>query len=305
MEQINFILPNFRAYSRNEILINLYKKYPQILLDNSIIYSFYGDFPKTLFNGGRVVDQIGNYSIREIKKIKKFYNSNNIKITLTFTNQCLEKRHLKDKFCNQLLKVFNDGYNEVLVASPLLEDYIRKNYPKYKINKSITATIKDGNEDYSKYNLLVIDKKNNRNFEYLKSIEDKDRIEILCDETCVNDCKYTNDHYKEISLYQLGIRSTSEKFGVCRYSNKGINYQAIKYRNENSKYYISSKDIVDKYASLGYKYFKLSGRERYNLIGTESIISYLVKDKYQNDIETYIYERMFLELESDIKHGRE
>ena len=41
------------------------------------------------------------------------------------------------------MKVADNGMNEVLVVSPILEEYIRKNYPGYKVNSSTCKAIKD------------------------------------------------------------------------------------------------------------------------------------------------------------------
>lgn len=304
MGKICYILPDFLCFGRNELLIYFYKNYLNIFFEKVNIASFYGTFPNAIFNGGRPCFANCCTKINEIKKVKKFYNKKDIKITLTFTNQCLEEKHLTDKYCNQILKVFHDGYNEVLVSSPLLENYIREKYPKYKINKSITATIKDNDENYMDYNLVVIDKKNNKNFEYLKLIKDKNKIEILCDEVCINDCKYTKQHYEEISLEQLGKVQKSKNFAKCRFDLRNYKYNFLYSRNMNSKYYISKTEISNIYLPLGFRYFKISGRGKYNFVGYESIFNYLLKENYIYDVLIFVYERTILELEDDIKNGK-
>ena len=187
----------------------------------------------------------------------------------------------------------------MLVSSELLENYIKQNYPKYKINRSITAN-HDEEYNYDKYNMVVIDKKYNRDYEYLKIIKKKEKVELLCDEVCFNDCKFTKQHYKEISDLQLGAMPKHELYGRCRYQDRLPSCKYIQDRNKNSKYYISPNDVSNIYAMMGFKYFKLSGREKYNFIGLESIIDYLIKPEYQMDVRTYIMERILLEAEEDI-----
>lgn len=297
MKSIRYVLPGFLNYSTNETLIKIYEKYPHIAKEDSMIYSFFGTFPKALWNGGRVNFEYENYSIREMKKIRDFYNKKGIKITFTFTNCLINYEHLNDDYCNLILKIFHNNNNEVLVVSPILEEYIRKNYPNYKINRSITFADEKKPYDTKKYHLSVIDKHLNREFEHLSKIKDKDKIELLCDEVCFNDCKYTKQHYTEISETQLGnnTNSKNELYGKCRYGFRVNLYNFLKYRNENSLFYISPSDIYDKYLPLGFEYYKLSGREKYSNSGLLSIISYLIKPKYQEDVLVFLFESMLME----------
>jgi len=123
----------------------------------------------------------------------------------------------------------------------------------------------------------------------------------LCDYSCFNDCKFTKQHYKEISELQLGKIPTDERYGKCKYMHLIDRANFIANRNKFSKYYISPEDIQNIYAPMGFQYFKLSGREKYNFIGNESIINYLIKPEYQNDVRCYIYERLMLECAYDAR----
>ena len=296
---INYIIPNYMALGRNNILIDILSNYKYILNNNINLYSIYGTFPNCIFNGGRPEFLYKEVSVKEMKQIKEYYNKHNIRITLTFTNMLITDKHLGDEYSNSILEVFHDGYNEVLVASPILEEYIRNTYPKYKINKSITSNIGKSNIE-EEYNLFVIDKKYNRDYEYLKNIHNKEQIEILCDEVCRNDCPFTTKHYLEISKKQLGIIENAPYFGECRYNSKNTNYDFLMKRNKESKYYISPSDIQNIYYPIGYRYYKLSGRDKYNMYSIYSIITHFIKNKYQSSVLTKILERMILEQGKDI-----
>lgn len=292
--KIKYILPNFLELNRNKVLLDIYTAHKDITIDNSEIYSFYGTFPNAIWNGGRVSKDDKFTSKSCMKKIRDFYNKQGIAVTFTFTNPLIEEKHLNDEYCNQILKIFNNGMNEVLVVSPILEKYVRENYPKYKINKSITFADKDNPYDTKKYHLSVLDKNLNHNIGELKKIKDKDKIEILCDEVCFNDCKFTKQHYTEIGNIQLGFEK-NELYGRCKYINRVRQYEFIANRNKNSKYYISPDAIQKTYAPMGFQYYKLSGRENNNFIGWESVIDYLIKPKYQNDVRSYIFEKKMME----------
>lgn len=298
---IKYILPDFLSFERNKALIDIYEKYKFIPRDNTEIYSFYGTFPNTIWNGGSIMFSDIYYTREEMKRVRDYYNKKGIVLTFTFTNSLITEEHLNDEYCNLILKVFHNGMNEVLVVSSVLEKYIRENYPKYKINRSIINTKKVpfllGN-----YHLSVISKFKNKDFEFLNSLneEEKSKTEILCNEFCVNDCPYAYKHYEEyayIQLYNKYPENCDKKYAECRYPDN--KYCFLKNRFSNSKYMISPDEISEKYTSIGFQYFKLSGRGEYNSSALQILIEYLIKPKYQNDVRTYIIERMLMSYSID------
>lgn len=302
MDKINFILPGFLNISRNEILINIYEKFPYITRENSCIHSFYGNFPSCIWNGGRLC--LGEkYTSKQMKKVRDFHNNHGIAIALTMTNLVLEKKHLDDKYANNIMRVFNDGKNEVLVSSRILEEYIRNNYKNFKYNRSITSTEKNGYYPEN-YNLTVLAVRYTNDFNYIDNIplEYRSKLEILCNEPCENDCKYKYIHYREINHIQIGndpkIENRNENYGCCRYPQ-----EYFYYRNNNRKFYISPQNIVKNYINRGIKYFKINGREKNQYHGFENIVNYTIKEQYQNDVLAFMIERFILEYENEIKNN--
>lgn len=301
--KIKYILPDFLEFSRNEIIINIYEKYPQIVRENTCIYSFYGVFPNAIWNGGGVSVDYKNTSVKEMRKVRDFYNKKGFKITFTFTNQLITEEHLHDEYCNQMLNVFHNGMNEVLVVSPILEKYIRENYPKYRINRSIINTEKIPFL-LENYHLTVISKFKNRDFEYLKSLtdEEKSRTELLCNELCVNNCPHAYNHYREYANRQLNIGMTNplpEGYGKCRFPKEP--FVGLTKRMKNSDYFISYQDICDLYLPLGFQFYKLTGRRKFNFTATEFFIEYMIKPEYQMDVRTYIMERYMLDFREETR----
>ena len=107
---------------------------PELFREGVEIASVYGVFPPSLWNGGRV--KYGVCSKDFVKGVIKAYNKRNIPLRFTFTNPMIEKKHLSDEFCNMVMHLADNGFNECIVMSPILEDYIRKNYPNYKLTSS-------------------------------------------------------------------------------------------------------------------------------------------------------------------------
>ncbi len=119
------------------------------------------------------------------------------------------------------LKLADNGINEVLVNSPLLEEYIRRNYPGYKIILSTTREIKtvEGieSESLKDYYIIVLDKSFN-NTDKLQQLKDRDKYEILVDSFCMDSCPNSTNHYKEVSRAQLEFDSAD--FPMCRAINR-------------------------------------------------------------------------------------
>lgn len=295
--KIKYILPDFLSIGRNKIFIDIYEKYPEITRDDTCIHSFFGVFPNAIWNGGGTYLDAKNSSLKEMKKVRDFYNKKGISIAFTFTNSLITEEHLNDEYCNQMLEVFHNGMNEVLVVSPILEKYIRENYPKYKINRSIINTEKVPFL-LGDYHLSVISKFKNKDFEYLNSLtpEEKSRTELLCNEFCVNNCPYAYKHYKEFAYIQLHGTAPSDagkNYGECRYYEDPQIF--LHNRLLQSDYLITYNDMINTYVPMGFQYFKLSGRHVYNKVAIEMLVDYMIKPEYQMDVRTYILERMMMD----------
>lgn len=121
----------------------------------------------------------------------------------TYTNPLLTREDLSDAYCNFCMKAADNGMNEVLVVSDILEEYIRKNYPGYKINSSTCKELKELdaiNEELDKdYQLVVLDYNMNNQFELLEKIKRKDKCEILVNACCIPNCPRRAEHYRTIA----------------------------------------------------------------------------------------------------------
>lgn len=263
-------------FTSNECLVELFlelkKLFPNLFIDNVEIGSYYGS-PSAIWNGGRV-DLNNILSINQIDNIYKYYKENNIPVRFTFTNPLIKEEHLKDKLCNKILNIFNDGNNEIICNSECLEDYIRNNY-NYRYISSTTKCIKDINEinkELNKdYKLVVLDYNFNNNFDFLKEIKNKDKLEILCNPVCCENCPKRSLHYNLLGQLQLyGMRE--EEFS-CPHEKKAF-HEAME-----SKLFVS-KEKVNKYLKLGVSNFKLEGRTSNNFDLLEILIYYLIKPKF-------------------------
>ncbi len=290
--EINYHLPSFTDHFSLNILLDTYmKEHPERFRDGVRIASVFGSFSGAAWNGGRNVP--GNYNPKLNEKIMKEFNSRGIPLRFTFTNPMLTEQHLSDKPCNEILKMAENGMNEVIVMSPILEQYIRENYPGYKITSSTCKQIRDMddlNRELEKdYNLVVLDYNWNNRFDDLERIKDKAKCEVLVNAYCHPNCPNRGEHYRRIGKMQLELSSIAQSGlnigmkninkrdeGVCPFGVQNI--LTIK----DFKTHVSPDVIEEKYLPMGFSQFKIEGRLIGDIEMLEMYIYYLVKPEYKD-----------------------
>ena len=287
--EIGFHIPDILFHHRlNIILYESLINDKERFRDGAKIASVYGVFPAAMWNGGRFS---GSQPVDE-KTMKMFiedYNSRGIPVRYTFTNPLIEKEHLGNHYCNQMLRAANNGMNEVIINSPLLEDYIREHYPNFKITSSTCKEIRTAegvNAELEKdYNLVVLDYNWNNNFEFLESIKEKDRCEILVNACCIPNCKRRGEHYRNIGMQQIQyadqVGRGAKQVTVC----KSIECQYVcqnLYKTLDYSTHISPEAIWEKYAPMGFSHFKIEGRTNPAISVLENYIYYMAKPEHRD-----------------------
>lgn len=298
-----FHIPDFYTHvDLNLYLIDLIKNHPEYFYDGVEIASCYGCFAPALWNGGRA---ISGYSNREqIDATIKAFNDRGVPIRYTFTNPTITDKDLKDPFCNQICKAAENGFNEVIVKQPCLENYIRSKYPKYPLVSSTVKQIENYDDlmrEFEKdYKLVVLDYNWNNDFEKLDSIpqEYRSRCEILINPYCTPHCKRRKEHYEVLGKCQrecVKFYDPAKMFSRSRMANPidpmkpaeefncpnpGYNlYQVMHYST-----FISREDIYGRYMDMGFNNFKIEGRVLSQPNVVESYVYYLVKPEYRDRV---------------------
>lgn len=289
-----FHLPDFAGHFKfNVVFAELLDKHPEYFRDGVEIASVYGVFPPSLWNGGRTQGGICDKSF--IKAVINTFNNRGIPLRFTFTNPMLEKKHLNDDFCNMVMHLADNGLNEVIVMSPLLEEYIRKEYPSYKITSSTCKRITDAEKLCSEvekdYHIVVIDYDLNHDFETLEKIPDKKKCELLVNACCNPNCPMRSEHYRAIGLQQIAYSNhvrkypnvpfdtkklvaehpEIQKFAECPCSQRSL-FDVV-----NLKNHISPDEIWNKYIPMGFEQFKIEGRTFETLNLLEHYMYYMIK----------------------------
>lgn len=282
MREINFFLPGFYENFRLiTFLADMMKENPELFYENTRIGAVYGCFPGNIWNGGRVI--LGSATKKEIEYAIEEYNKRGIALRYTFTNPLIEKVHLMDTYCNLCLELGDNGKNEVLVNSPLLEEFIRKMYPNYSIISSTTKCLNNfeaiKQELEKDYSLVVLDSAMN-NKDELFEMEHREKIELIVNHYCVDNCPRRKEHYETIGRCQLEF--SEPDFEECKNINRDF-YQIMENRS-----FIKTEDLYGRYYDAGFCNFKIDGRgfNKYKVV--ESFVYFLVKPEYRDRVRFQI-----------------
>lgn len=277
------IAESTQSVSLNISLADMLREKPEYFREGFRIASYFGS-PAVKWNGGRMI--LGPYYPDREKAILSGYNSRGIPYRFTFTNPSITEADLEDKDCNELLDMADNGMNEAIVNSPILEEYIRKTHPNIKLTSSTCKCIRSIDEVKAElakpYSLVVLDYNFNNDFETLEKLtpEERKRCEILINAHCVPDCPRRKEHYKYIGDVQIKLDEIRKMKPAQRSQIKEweCKYRAFNpYEEEPTKLQISPADVFGKYTEMGFENFKIEGRASNLMVLAEQILMYLAK----------------------------
>ena len=286
-----FHLPGIYTHFKfNLIFATVLEQFPQYFRDVEIA-SFYGAFPQSIWNGGRT--QEGLCDKKYVKMVLNAFNEKGIPVSFTFTNPALEKKHLNDKFCNMVMSLANNGLNEAIVVSPILEDYIRKNYPNFKLTSSTCKRLDDGErlaaELEKDYSIVVVDYDLNNKFDILEKLPHKEKCEFLVNSNCRPACPNRAQHYYNVGVQQINYANHMRKypdqpydpiiFGDGKDQNCPFFTRNI-FDVRDLSTNIKPDYIWEKYLPMGFNQFKIEGRTAWLFNLLETYVYYMAKPEF-------------------------
>ena len=282
-KKVYWHIPGFCAFRLlNQVLLNMMRSHSDLFNEGYCIGSAYGTFPGAIWNGGRAV--IGSASKQQIESVLNIYSSRNIPVRFTWTNTLIGEKECFDTYCNLIMRLADNGMNQVLVNSPALEKYLRENYPNFKMISSTTKRITDKEmliEELNKdYFLVVLDYDLNHDEEVLDRIVfsgNAGRCEILGNEVCFPNCPKRKEHYEQQSRLQLEYDS-SVSF-PCLVSSAPRNFEECK----NRPAFISDEEIGS-YIEKGFNQFKIAGRGMPESYLIDSYVYFLAKPECREEV---------------------
>ena len=279
----NYMIPGlYEHYQMNIIFLEFYKYHPEFFNDNINMRAIYGNFQFCSWDGGRIFMGSNSHATKEqIQTLQKIYNNElNIPMRFIFTNKLIEEKDCYDRFNNLVLELCCNDMNEIVINSPILEEYLRKNYPNYKFISSTTKCLTDLENAKKEINnpnyiLTCIDYNLNKNYSFLESLnpEEKAKTELLVNAICGPGCPNRAQHYTLNSLYALNYGK------LYNMKNCAIEHKNL-YPTQN-KLVINPEEIDDYYYPNGFNNFKLEGRTFPVIEHLLNLVKYMVKSEYQ------------------------
>lgn len=279
----------FEFYEFYKVFLPLYREHREFFYDWCEIGSIYGAPSDCIWGGGRV--GYGDDDPEDVLALMKEYG---ISARLTFSNSLLQKEHLQDRKCNRLCRQFEKAEgmkNGVIIHSDLLLDYLKKEYPGLYLVSSTTKVLTDFEElvqelDREEFQYVVPDFRLNHSMEKLEalSMQQKDKVEFLCNECCWIGCSQRKECYENVSRKALG--ETCEDH-VCNAPDAKGGYRFSKAMKNPA--FISIEDIQNLYLPMGFSNFKIEGRSLGSALILEFILYYMTKPEYQLQVREEIY----------------
>ena len=285
---------NDKHLNINLLIYDVWDKYSDFFNNNSKITAFFGSFGNCCWNGGRENKVKSFKKLEECFKIIKQINSLGISVRFTFTNPLITEYELNDYVGNSLMKLANNGMNGVIVASEVLHKYLKEKYPNFHYVYSTTKCSLNLEDYDNDYDISVLDYRLNKDKDFLNSIKDKSKIEILVDDCCPS-CKFRKQHFENVGKYNLGEDIdisclNPENYG--KYENPKNFYESLLRTMKNSLTY----EEVEEYKKMGFNKFKLTGRSQGRRFLLDSYIYYFVKPEFRHNVKSILQLRLGDEL---------
>ena len=226
--------------------LSFYKNSPYVFYDDIDIDTIYGNFTWFLYDGGRTPVGTNFAYLEDIELIQNIYNNIlNINTRFICSNTLIQKKDFNNKYCNLILKKFENSKNSIVINDEQLYLYIKTNYPSYQFISSTTKCL-------------------NINEDILKS-----KVELLINEKCNSCCPYRKNHYITVSKKVYNFQLIIDNEPKCLFN-----------RDQDTK--INYNQLND-YINIGINNFKLEGRTatvcRYPLL--IDLLHYCIKPEYE------------------------
>lgn len=256
---IYFVLPD---YYHNFKLINflqdLNNSNPKFFKCPIHFTAASGTFPFSLWNGQyNCIDGTSyNGKYFPLQPDYTCYKHLKMPIRLNCSNACLDKDMFDDEHMNTILRLNENIGNVIEISNLNLLEYIAEKYPKYDFVFSDNADIiNELNVDmintllsFEKFIKIKIPFRLAKDFDLLKEIKERQKIEIVVDSLCPINCPSYQKCKIDSDESQINYSEMNPFIGCMRNRNTAYNVGEA----------ISLKEIEENYIPLGYKYFSFA-----------------------------------------------
>ncbi|MDL2328936.1 hypothetical protein LJC71_04175 [Desulfosarcina sp. OttesenSCG-928-A07] len=216
------------------------------------------------------------------------YRKKGIEIYLTFNSNQLTEEDLDDEVGNKLLQEA-DG---VIIASPILNDYIRDKYPNVSRTASCIQSIishRNKTQDHYKklcdeYDKVVIGTTHLFNADPERSLDlkfidqlDRDKIEIMVNDNCTFDCPHRTTHHTLVARHnKIQTKESFQK--VVQFFQT---YCSANLTAKGGTNLILTNAMIATLKQMGFRHFKLAGRDLPGSYVLIEIVRYIVPERIQ------------------------
>lgn len=282
----------FEFYDLYKVSLPLFREHREWFYDWCDIGSIYGAPADCIWGGGRV--GFGEEPAENVVELMEEYG---ISARLTFSNSLLREKHLSDRRCNELCRMFekasgqNGVQNGIIVHSDLLLNYLKEKYPNFYFVSSTTKVLTEFEQlvaelNRDEFRYVVPDFRLNKEMDRLAALTtaQKQKVEFLCNECCWFGCTDRKRCYENVSRKNLG-EDCKDHICVSPTSKRGYRFSdAMK-----NPGFIGIDDIQNVYAPAGFSQFKIEGRGLGSALILEFLLYYMTKPEYQLNVREKIY----------------
>lgn len=250
--------------------------------------------PLDPWNSGRVLKHL----IRDAEEIRAAglaYEQRKIAVYLTFTNLLLNESDMKSPLGNAMCVFFSrhnpTGRNAVILASDVLREHLRKEYPQLKLVSSILKITNGGGkgkidkyrELAEQYDEVMVHPDDVLNDDLLEKLEDKERYILLVNEYCIRNCPLRPLHYTTLSHTAKDFFGYDASDFSKRQSGNGCQSLYTLLTDEKRNVLALNTPEIAHLREMGFRHFKVQGRGHAN---GSSILFDLLRLVLRNDAPT-------------------
>ena len=273
-----FSLPNFFEFFKiNEVLGKISRNNPEYFKADLCFDSVHGSYPYCYWNGnsnsnrgpGALYQDFVNCGLGSFSPLR-----------LNMSNVNLIDEDFTNVMANIILRESMSGSSYVEISNLNLMDYINEKYPYYKFIFSknahfahpFTPDILNGVIDSNKFTLIELPLELNKDFEFLKQINNRKTLEIQVNSKCPLSC----ESYKACNLACQKKQYDFCGFNIFNSCNTCVNNVSL---HES----ISIEEILDKYIPLGISHFKIDSFENDKMY-IDFVLKYFFKEEYRTNV---------------------
>ncbi len=259
------------AFAFDKELISFYDFCKNALGIDHVFPIVHGSPLMSPWNSGRVVPCLG-ITPQQIEVAFQEYTKRKISIYFTFSNHRLEAAHLSNRLSNDLCTLASrnnpSGGNAVILASDLLNGYIKAKYPQLKRISSILKIVgergrakMDVYKRYlDEYDMVMMHPDDVLNLEFIDQLPDKERIILLINEYCVRNCPIRHWHYDVLSSLSINPYEEADAEFTKLQANNGCTSLHNLLTSSQHGTIAQSDSEIEKLYQMGFRHFKLQGR---------------------------------------------